>query len=140
MASTRGKWRTRLKSQLVLVTSSEQFPVKDIAFNRLCDSSGVLISDMGGKLTRWIEHVNQLLDHSLDRLINMVLHFAFYNITCCSPLLEEITNMICCSKYGKGPDEGGIVAEIYKMCIPMVTEPLHTLLRLIWEAEKYPFD
>lgn len=34
----------------------------------------------------------------------------------------------------------GIPTEVYKVCLPLVTEPFHTLLRLIWKSEKYPTD
>lgn len=67
------------------------------------------------KLNRWAEYLIQLPNNEL----------------------ENITNEIHRLEPGRGPGEEGIPLKIYKMCLPVVTKPLHILFRLIWESKEY---
>lgn len=82
-------------------------------------------------ITRWVEHFDQPLNRLLGRPVDLLPTPASYGINCAPPSLESIADVIHRLKSGEatGKDE-----------IPRITGPLHTLIQLIWETEKYPSD
>lgn len=57
----------------------------------------------------------------------VLISASFYNINRVFASLLAITYAILCSKFEKASDKDGVLAEIYKMCLPVVFELFHSL-------------
>uniref|UniRef100_A0A183ASH9 HTH CENPB-type domain-containing protein n=1 Tax=Echinostoma caproni TaxID=27848 RepID=A0A183ASH9_9TREM len=76
----------------------------------LRDSTGGLISDIDGRMTRWVEHFSRLLCHPLGNSVDMHLDMASpYEVGCDPPTMEEIAAVIGRLKSGKAPGTGSAV-------------------------------
>ena len=107
----------------------------------LRNSAGQLIPTLDGKISRWVEHFSQLLNHPAPHSPPTTsLPDEIYNVSCDVPTKEEISKAIKSLKNKKAPGEDGIPAEVFKACESTLLDPLHKLFCSIWESETFPSD
>ena len=108
----------------------------------LRDANGHPVCHTEGKLARWVEHFDQLLNCPIPNPLDLspAPQHLQYEIDCDAPTESEIALIIRQLKSRKSPGEDGIPSEIYKACAPTLIPALLSLFHTIWETETVPSD
>lgn len=104
-------------------TQSKTAPLKSI--------SGVVITDKGKQMKRWVEHYSELYSREnsvVDSALDVIEPLPIMEDLDAEPTLEELSKAINSLACSKAPGTDGIPLDLIKRCKPTLLQPLHDTL------------